>query len=289
MPDDDPPQAALDPDPATLLVLKAQEARLARLEEDATHKTLSKRLTAGASGSALFLGLVLTFVSLYHAFVTKPEADRISRISQFNQVVNSISKVQVEGIDLQARMRPGAQLAVGSLLVPQILNDLATARAMLRTLDKRDVGVPQLIVLVSAALDAGDPASAKKFVTRALAKTDVPPMQHSEAERYAGQYWFSVGDPVRGRHYFEAALHTLGSAPAATRAYDLSNLVSEEYEFGMCKDGQADFEELANTLKSPQMSFEQVQQLAGAIQTSLEAMDARGCPLPAGLSTLGAR
>ena len=86
-------------------------------------KSPFKKLTESASASALFLGLVLTFVSLHDAFISKPAADRISRLSQFNQAVNAAAKARQELATLQMQTAdPQLRLAVASIVTPQILN-----------------------------------------------------------------------------------------------------------------------------------------------------------------------
>jgi hypothetical protein len=158
------PQEANDADNAILLMLKSQETRIAQLEAGAK-KTIFKRLTESASASALLLGLILTFVSLREAFVTKPEADRIGRLSNFNQAVNSASQKRREQIRSQMQTQdPNLQSAMNSAIQPEILNDISTARAILRDLSDRDVGISQLNVLTYEALTAGDIESAKTFI-----------------------------------------------------------------------------------------------------------------------------
>src|SRR5215467_15327376 len=83
-----------------LLLVGSLQARVKKLEGEGK-KTLLKSITTSASTSALLLGLVLTFTSLYDALVTKPRADRVSRISQFNQAVNSASKVYQEVLQVK--------------------------------------------------------------------------------------------------------------------------------------------------------------------------------------------
>jgi hypothetical protein len=68
---------------------------------------------------------------------------------------------------------------------------------MLRDLDNSDVGIPQLIILISEAVTAGEIDSAKDFVTRAVSKTDVSPYMRSEAKRYEGRLLFYTGYPVQ--------------------------------------------------------------------------------------------
>lgn len=257
---------------AVLLTLKHQEERIARLEDESAHKGLVKKLTASAGTMALFLGLVLTFQSLYDVFVRKPEADRISRVSQFNQAVNSVAKTQQDELRLVAETPDRAmQLTIQSMAVPQILSDLATARAMLPDLDDKDVGIPQLIILIGAAVTEGDMASAYNFVTRAVSKSDVTPYLHAEAKRYEGKYWFLSGDPGRGRQSYEDAIATLTSAPAmaANRAFVLSELVMLESFAGVCDKAVTDLGEFVASLKSPYVTEDARLQMSAAMKAQL--------------------
>ena len=284
---DSSPEAA-DTSDAILLALKSQESRIAKLEDDAAHKGFFKKLTTSASTSALLLGLILTFVSLYDAFVAKPEADRIARLSQFNQTVNSVAKTQQEELQLVAQTTdPKLQLAIMTETTPQILNDLSTAQAMLRDLDDRDVGIPQLIVLINAASTEGDTTSVANFVARAVRKTGVSPYLHSEAKRYEGKYWFMSGDPERGRQSYQAAIVALGSSPAsaAARGFDLADLVAMEYMFGVCNQAAADFNELVASLQSPSIAAQVRSQLATTMRAQLTSPGQR-CPTPPGIAGL---
>ena len=243
-------QEVNDTDDTILLMLKSQEARIAQLEIGAK-KTIFKRLTESASVSALLLGLILTFVSLREAFVTKPEADRISRLSNFNQAVNSAAQKRQEQIRLQIQNPdPQLQLAMASATTNQILNDISTARAILRDLSDRDVGVSQLTVLISESFTAGDIESAGTFVTRAVNLTGLTPFERSEALRFEGRYFFVKGDFAKVRQSYIAALSALGNSSsfAAARAYDLADLIPMEYSYGDCENAGADLLSFAKML-----------------------------------------
>jgi hypothetical protein len=217
------------------LLIENHEIRIAKLEGN-NQKHIFRRLTENAGAIALFLGLVLTAVSLYDALVVKPEADRINRISQFNAAVNSAAKTQQE---LQAQAaNPSVYVAVAGPMVPEILNDIATARAILRDLKDDDVGISQLVILIEVALATHDTSSAKDFVVRAVAKTNEPPILRSEAKRFEGKYFFLIGDAGRGRQSFKDATKILGDSPEfiAARAYDFADWIVTELATGDCSD-----------------------------------------------------
>ena len=193
------------------LMLKSHELRIAKLE-NGDKKTIFKRLTESGNASALFLGLILTFLSIREAGFIKPEADRISRISNFNQAVNAAGQKmqeqmrlelqqavdaagqktqnqqqpavdaagqktqnqqqpavdaagqktqnqQQQAVDADGQKTQAAQrlvLAMKSATTTQILNDISTAKAILRDLEDKDVGISQLFILIYAAYSAGD-------------------------------------------------------------------------------------------------------------------------------------
>ena len=268
-----------DDNPSNLLLIN-HEARIGELEKS-SHKRMFKRLTESASASALFLGLVLTLVSLHDVFISKPEADRISRLSQFNQAVNSAAKLRQELIKASFDgTSPQLQIAMISAVGPQVLNDIATARAMLRDLKNDDVGIPQLMILISEAFNIGDFEVAKVFVASAVAKTDVTPFLHSEAKRYEGRLFYATGNPVEGHKSFRAAMDSLGGIAASlpSRAYILAVLIIAEYNFGDCTNGSADFQSFVDMSKG--LSEEPRQQIGAMLKGALLGLQGHPCPTP---------
>jgi hypothetical protein len=270
--------------PADLL-LRNHEERLGELEKS-SHKTTFKRLTETASASALLLGLILTFVSLRDAFISKPEADRIARLSQFNQAVNSAAKLRQDLTisSLDSTTSAQRQMVMISMVGPQILNEISTARAILKDLKSDDVGIPQLIILISEAFNVGDFDAAKTFVAVAVDKTNVTPYLRSEAKRYEGRLLYFTGNPVEGHKAFEVAMDAMPVNPAtlATRAYILSDLIAVEYQFGDCISGSADFQRFLAMSKD--LADQQRQQIGATLKTSL--LQARACPQPENLASI---
>jgi hypothetical protein len=265
-------------DKAILLMLESQETRIAKLESEGK-KTIYKRLTESASASALFLGLVLTFGSLRETFVTKPEADRISRLSQFNEIVNTAVQRRQELIKMQAESsNPKLVLDMESATTTAILNDMSTARAILRDLSDRDVGISQLTVLFNESLTAGDMESGKTFQERAVKLTGVSTFEHSEALRLEGRYFFASGDPIKGRQSYMAALSTLSPELVAAKAYDLIDLIPREIGSGDCQNAGADSSSLATMINSPQVPPQAKSQLVASLKGVLSQMPPQRCP-----------
>ena len=230
---------------------------------------------------------MLTFISLFDAFVTKPEADRISRLTQFNQAVNSAAKTRQEVIQAQIQMTdPALQLAIASGSTPRILNDISTAKALMRDLNNRDVGIPQLIVLITEAFTAGDLESARSFVDRAVNKADVSALMHSEALRYQGKLWFSTGNPVQGRQSLQAAVATLGDAPGAAmqRAFVQADLVMMDFASRYCDAAAEDLKAFQGIVRLPQVSVQAASQLATTVRAQFAQLQGQGCPVPADFS-----
>lgn len=218
-------------------VVKDLQRRLEKLES-AEKKSLLKTITTSASTSALFLGLIITLTQVYDVVFLKPEADRISRITQFNQAVGSAAKIRHELVQSQSQTTNSRQrLELVSYATPRILNEIATARAMLDGLSPEDIGIPQLIVLISESFTTNDIQSAKIFVDRAVAKKNVTDYLKSEAKRYEGKYHFFAGDMLAARKSFEQAVAHLGQSPkaAAARALVLSDAAASELALGDCK------------------------------------------------------
>ncbi|PSO23895.1 hypothetical protein [Bradyrhizobium sp. MOS002] len=271
---------------STDVLLKNFGDRIGELEKN-SHKTMFKKLTESASASALFLGLVLTFASLHSTFIAKPEADRIARLSQFNQAVNSAAKLRQELIRFSLdSSTPQLQLAMASVITPQILNDIATARAMLKDMRDEDIGIPQLLILINEAYTVGDFQIAKSFVGRAVAKTDVTPNLRSEALRYQGKLLYASADPSKGRAAFIEAINVLGDTAQslASRAYVLADLVVAEYMTRDCDNGAQDFQRFVDMSKG--LYDQQRLQLTMTVKDALTQLQGRDCPVPANFSSL---
>jgi hypothetical protein len=267
-------------DPLFLLV-KNHQARIANLEEEGK-KTFFKRATASASASALFLGLILTFASLHDVFFAKPKADRVSRISEFNSAVNAAAKVRQELTiqTLTQNQNPQMQYALLQTGTVQILNNVATARAILPEMTDNDIGVPQLIILIYESLSGADLESARIFVNRAVSLKNATPYLHSEAKRYDAKYLVATGNTAQAHQSYRDALDALGNTPgmAAARAALFEDQVSTEFAWGDCESAADDLNRFRTLL--PELSSQTRAQLTAALTGELRQSQGVRCTLP---------
>lgn len=279
--------SAADAHAALLLAARSLEARVTALEKPEP-KSVIKTLTENAGAVALFLGLVLTFASLRDVFFTKPEADRVARASQFNQAVNSAAEIRQEVIEYQMQNgnNPALALAVASSAVPRILNNISTARVLLRGMKDEDVGIPQLIILISESFGAGDIPSTQEFVRRAVGRSADSPFLRSEAKRYEGKFLYATGQPDQGRASFREAVDLIGPAPmaAGARAFVLADLIVLEFLHGDCTSAATALDEHAPALRSPAMALDARRQVQAGLIAQLEQLRGGRCPIPADLN-----
>jgi tetratricopeptide (TPR) repeat protein len=267
--------------PSQHAALRAMELRLTRLETEKSKGSL-KRFSENAGAVGLTLGLILSLSSLYDVFVRKPAADHINAISQFNQTVNSAAKTRQNLIQSNQGADAAARLALSSMATPRILNDIATARALLPELRSEDVGIPQLLILINESMTAGDRVSAEEFIARAVARNDVPPLQAAEARRYKGKYLFWAGKPQEARAAYMEASRLIGDEQAArsARAFNWTDLIGMEYAFGYCDNVEADVDILRDLLGSQGVAQETRSQLAGALAAQFDQFSGQKCPKP---------
>jgi hypothetical protein len=281
----------LTPTPDALhILLKSQEDRLRQLEQG-NGKSALKSFSDNAGLVGLMLGLVLSAISLYDAFVTKPRAERIASISQFNQAVNSAAKTRQDLLQLQAQgVDPKWQTALASATTPRVLNDIATAKAVLKELREEDVGISQLLVLIYESFNMGEMSNAEELVERAVRIKNVSPYLQSEAKRYQGRYLFLADKRVEGRRAYEDSLALLGTSPlsGAQRAYIVSDWVVMEYTLGDCTVVDASLARFAESLRAPGVSMEVRRQLQGTLRGQLEMLQGQHCSMPQNLEMLAA-
>lgn len=264
------------------IVIANHEARLTALEETSNKRFFRSAAEMG-SLSALMLGLILSLMSLYDALVTKPEGERISRITQFNQAVNSAAKLRQDVLQTQAQTKdPKLQLIISSNAVPQISNNISTARVILKDMNDEDVGISQLIVLINESMNLGDMDSAKSFVVRAVNKGNVTPYLRSEAKRFEGRLFFVSGQQAPGRQSFFDAVEALGSTPysAAEKSYIWGDLVLVEYTFGDCEHASIDIQKFITEVQKPQMLSDHRAQLIATLRSGLTQLKDGKCPMP---------
>jgi hypothetical protein len=232
------------------------------------------------------LGVILSGLSLYDILIRRPESDRIAAVTQFNQAVNSAAKTRQELIQANYSGDQAQKLAVTAMATPRILNDIATARALLPTLDPADVGVPQLLILINEAMTAGDLASAEAFVVRALSSKGLSSYMKSEALRYKGKFLFISGDAVAARVSYREAISLLGTGLTvnAAKAYALADLIGMQLAVRSCGDIGSDMQDLRQALQAPGVSAEVRSQIAATVGLYGAQYSTGGCTLPAGVS-----
>lgn len=247
-----------------------------------------KRLSENVGAVGLVLGFILSMSSLYDVFVRKPEADRIEAISKFNQAVNSAAKIRQDLLQTMQTGDAASRLAAASMATPRILNEISTATALLPTLNDDDVGIPQLIILVTEAMTAGDNFSAQQLLNRAIQKENVTPYMKSEAHRHMGKYLFIIGKPDEGREYLVRSERLLGNEmqSIAARAFVRADLVSMEYASGKCGSLDADVGELARLLSAPSVPLDARTQIVGVLARQFDQFKSRGCPTPEKFASL---
>jgi hypothetical protein len=267
--------------------LESLHQRVKKIEEFDGKSSL-KRLTDNAGAVALFLGLVLSIASLYDVAVTKPHAEKISSITQFNAAVSSAAKVRQELIELQYQTKdPAVILAIQSAAAPIIQNDISTARAILPELADSDVGIPQLMTLISESFNMGDPVT-DEFIKRATRKKDASPFLRSEAKRWESRYLFSTGHPIEGREAYSNAVKLLptSSLANAARAFDTADWISEEFMYGDCSVLERMISDWLTALNSPGISLAQRQQMESSLLSQFEQYQGQHCPMPKSASSL---
>lgn len=251
-------------------------------------KSLLKRFSENLGAVGLVVGLILSAASLYDVFIRKPEADRISALSQFNQAVSSAAKTRQELIQLGQSGDAATRLAISSMATPRILNDISTARALLPELRDEDIGIPQLLILITESMTAGDNSSAEKFIARALAKNNLTPFMAAEARRYGGKYMFVMGKPIEGRKMYLEANNLLGDdqTTRAAKAFNLADLIGTQYAFGYCDALETDIVEFKRLVSSQGISLEVRAQLTGAVITQLNQFSGQRCERPKNIEDL---
>ncbi len=268
-------------DDPLFLIIKDHQTRIAKLE-DQGQKTFFKRITTSASTSALLLGLILTFASLYDVFVAKPEADRVSRIAAFNNAVNAAAKIRQDLTTqlLNLNQNPEMQYALLQTTGVQISNNVATARAILPELTDNDIGVPQLIILIYETINVGDLESAKLFVDRAVSLKNASLYLHSEAKRYEAKYLLMTGNPAQAHQSYDDALAALGDTSnyAPPRAALFSDQALTEFVFGDCENAVNDLSRFKTSL--PQLPPQTRAQLVANVTDTIRQSQGVRCTVP---------
>jgi hypothetical protein len=144
------------------------------------------------------------------------------------------------------------------------------------------VQIPQLEVLSSTALSAGDVENAEKLAIRAVDKKNVSSFLHADAQRNAARIFAATKQFAKARAMFEAALTTMGSDPSglATRGFILGQWLQAEYFAGDCAVGARVFQRFLTVLQSPEIDPAARSQLADGTSKTLAQLQGQHCPLP---------
>jgi len=245
------------------VAIQGLQSRLDHIEF-AEKKSIFRRLTENASAAALLIGLALTVAQVRETFFSKPEADRIAQIGAFNQSIGAVAKLRQEMAELNYNTsNPSAQLTVASILTARIVNEVSTARAMLHDIKDADVGIPQLVTLISEAFNEGDLATVDLLTSRTVNKKDVTAFAHSEAMRYRAKYLF-INQTEQGRNTMEAAIALLPLGSGA-QAFDVRDLLESELGFGDCDHIDSAAKRLLAAVATPQIYPEQRNQVLQSI------------------------
>ncbi len=212
---------------------------------DSLEKSLDKpkstfaKIKEYAAGIAIFVGISLSFISLYDILVSQPKEDENKSQQLFIDSINKIADLRKTMLEIQLKhSNSGAALGIISMLTPQILNYIQLAKGQLQEI-RHLAGVPQLIVLAGEAMQVGDLESAKQFLREAELKDKSTPMLKAEIQRYIGKLKFMTGDTKGGRERFRRSLdetislHSLGIN--GFRGFIVIDWLAFELAYGNCE------------------------------------------------------
>lgn len=244
--------------------LSSFDTRL-KLLEAPKNPTLTEKIKSNASFLALLIGVLLSFVSLFDIFWNKPREAVLNDIAGFNEAVNNVASLRQELVKIQFEAKdPQLALAINSLILPQVLANIQYATELLPKLGDH-AKIPQLIVLISEAMNIYDWNTAEILVARAENRVDAIPSMRSEALRFKGRLKFVTGKPAEGRIAFQAALDSLKGESAfginAVLAYISSDWIISEYMVGDCSVGQDKTKQFVELVKHPHIQSQARQSL----------------------------
>jgi hypothetical protein len=267
------------------LQLRTLETRLVRLETPPP-KTLIERWQKRGSFIALVIGILLSGFSLFDAFVSKPRDAALRDMEEFNKAVNAVSSLRQSVLKTQIETsNPQLVMAMNSMATPQILANIQYATALLPRLGDR-AGVPQLVVLISEAINIYDWRSAELLVNRAIASKDNVPSLKSEAYRYQARLFFMTGRVQEGRKGFEDSLNALRSEPGfgidGARAYVVADWIISEFALGDCNVGTERAQQFVELARRPQITQLVRDGLVATLKAQLAQISAQNprCPVP---------
>jgi hypothetical protein len=294
MTDEHPPQehgTASDHDSLVASTLNAFDARLKQLEKP-EEKTRLARIQKNASFVALVVGILLSVISLFDVFWSKPREALFRDIEEFNKSVNAVANLRQNMIQVQFQSNnPQMIFAMNSMVTPQVLANIQYATALLPRLDEH-AGIPQLIVLISEAMNIYDWKSAGILVDRAVAAKDAVPTLQAEARRYKARLMFFTGKIQEGRKAYEDALNVLRNESAfginGTRAYIVADWTVAEFSMGDCNVGNERIQQFIEFVQHPQLTPPSRSGLISTLKNQLDQLQLRDkrCPVPSELQAL---
>lgn len=283
--------AALSQSASLDLVLNTFDSRLKHLEqpeETSRFAWLQKK----ASFFALMIGILLSTISLFDIFWTKPRETLFRETEEFNKAVNAVANLRQNMIQLQYQSNnPQMVMAVNSMVTPQVLANIQYATTLLPRIGDQ-AGIPQLIVLISESLNIYDWKSADIFVERAIKVKYAVPSLQSEARRYKARLMFSTGKIQEGRKAFEDSLNVLrneaGFGINGVRAYIISDWAISEFAMGDCGVGLERIRQFMQYTLDPQIPPPSRAALISTLKSQIDQLQLRDkrCPVPTELQSL---
>ncbi|WP_374481413.1 hypothetical protein [Zoogloea sp.] len=289
---EDAPQKSVgtttDRDALIALTLNAFNERLKQLENP-EEKSRSEKIQKNASFIALIIGIALSLVSLFDVFLIKPREALFRDIDEFNKAVNSVANLRQSMIQVQFQSNnPQMILAMNSMVTPQVLAHIQYATELLPRLGDY-AGIPQLIVLISEAMNIYDWKSAEILVDRAVAAKGAVPSLQAEARRYKARLMFFTGRVQEGRKAYEDALNVIRNESAfginGSRAYIVSDWIVAEFSLGDCNIANERVRQFMEFVQNPQVTSPARSGLISTLKSQLGQLQEgeKRCPFPSSL------
>jgi hypothetical protein len=268
--------------------LSSFDARLRALERP-ERKSRLKRIQSNASFVALLIGILLSSISLFDVFWSQPREALIRDMEEFNKSVNAVANLRQNVLQVEFQSKdPELTFSMNSWATPQVLANIQYATTLLPRLGDR-AGIPQLLVLISEAMNIYDWKSAEILVDRALSARDALPSMRAEALRYKARLMFLTKRPREGRVAYEEALSALrqesGFGINGSRAYIAGDWAVAEFSLGECSVGSERVRQFIQFTAHPQIMPASRAGLVASLKSQLQSVPAR-CPFPGELATL---
>lgn len=281
-------------DPLLATTLQALNARLSRLEQP-PQKSLVERIQKNASLLALGIGILLSLISLFDIFWSKPREALLRDLEEFNRSVNAVASLRQNQMQMQLQYlskNPEMAMNLSSMVHPQVLAHIQYATTLLPRLGDH-AGIPQLIVLISEAMNIYDWKSAGLLLDQAMASRDALPSMQSEVRRYRARYMFLTGRVQEGRVSYEEAINALRDESSfginGNRAYIVADWVIAEFSMGDCSIGRERIRQFIEFAHQPAITQPARRMLVATLKSQLRQVQSQNprCPLPPELQALG--